>query len=429
MPSQSSSEPWPVPDPPGERLTDPAIHHFLLARVAELCGLSRAKFPGSQPVSFNVSSIEEKLMKYDFWTCEKSDGQRLLIVIVVNSATEEQETWLLDRKEQFYKVSGLHFPYWESPDLPLRDTIIDGELVIDEDPKTKERTLRYYAFDCLVVNGMNVTGRPLLKRFGRLREWVVAPFERILKQIPEWRDELPFEVIVKKQELSYHIAQVLNVHIPSLLHGHDGIIFTNAESPYVFGTDENILKWKKPSENTIDFKLNLRFPPSPADPSEPDFYAKPVFLLSVWHGGSRGQDKYQFFDELEVDDDEWEKFKEMGQIDDTIVECFWDTERGAWRYFRHRNDKENGNHASVVQKVLASIEDGVEIETLLSKSDAIRAAWKAREQSRRGEQTPAPPQHRSSAPQQGPRGSVPPITPGPGAYPATTPGVMAGLRR
>jgi mRNA guanylyltransferase len=63
------------------------------------------------------------------------------------------------------------------------------------------------------------------------------------------------------------------------------------------------LKWKPPSENSIDFKAELRFPPLPNDPSEPDFYAKPTILLNTWLGG---QD-HEFFDEMEVDDDEWEK--------------------------------------------------------------------------------------------------------------------------
>jgi mRNA guanylyltransferase len=45
-------------------------------------------------------------------------------------------------------------------------------------------------------------------------------------------------VVAKKQELSYHVAAVLRDHIPKLQHGHDGLIFTCAESPYIAGTDE-----------------------------------------------------------------------------------------------------------------------------------------------------------------------------------------------
>ena len=53
-------------------------------------------------------------------------------------------------------------------------------------------------------------------------------------------------VLEKEQELSYHISQVLDVHSPQLQHGHDGLIFTCAESSYVPGTDEKMYVPSKP---------------------------------------------------------------------------------------------------------------------------------------------------------------------------------------
>ena len=64
------------------------------------------------------------------------------------------------------------------------------------------------------------------------------------------------------------------------------------------------MKWKPPSENSIDFKLTLRFPPI-GKSNEPDFRAKPLFVLLVWMGG-KGPNAYEFFDILHVEDDEWE---------------------------------------------------------------------------------------------------------------------------
>jgi hypothetical protein len=181
-------------------------------------------------------------------------------------------------------------------DRPLTDTIMDGELVTDIDPKTNEvstevqstgheeqsgvsesvhggrgrdgstdttsarphihlhitlriysetplrpqATLRFYAFDCLVINGENIMSKPLEKRFGRLKMWIVDPFIKALRDVPEWAGALPFDLIAKKQELSYHIKQVLDVHVPALQHGHDGLIFTCSESAYTPGTDEKM---------------------------------------------------------------------------------------------------------------------------------------------------------------------------------------------
>ena len=73
----------------------------------------------------------------------------------------------------------------------------------------------------------------------------------------------------------------------------------------MYWTSIHSLKWKPPSENSIDFRLSLRFPPDERDPSKPDYYAKPLFGLLVYRGG-RG-DSYEPFDEMFVDDDEWEQ--------------------------------------------------------------------------------------------------------------------------
>lgn len=87
----------PIPDIPGELLHNWEVQHFLASRVAELCGTSETKFPGSQPISFSAGSLD-LLEKKDFWVCEKSDGVRVLVFIVVNGASGEQEVWLVSQE-------------------------------------------------------------------------------------------------------------------------------------------------------------------------------------------------------------------------------------------------------------------------------------------------------------------------------------------
>lgn len=52
------------------------------------------------------------------------------------------------------------------------------------------------------------------------------------------------------------------------------------------------------------------------------------------------------------------------QLDDRVVEVCWDTERGTWRLLRLRDDKPHANHKSIMEKILISIEDGVEIDVV-----------------------------------------------------------------
>lgn len=52
------------------------------------------------------------------------------------------------------------------------------------------------------------------------------------------------------------------------------------------------------------------------------------------------------------------------QFDDRVIEVCWDAERGTWKYLRTRDDKPNANHKSIMEKIIISIEDGVEIDAV-----------------------------------------------------------------
>lgn len=146
------------------------------------------------------------------------------------------------------------------------------------------------------------------------------------------------------------------------------------------------LKWKPPSENSVDFKLELRFPPSKTHPDGLDYYAKPTFALLAWAGGN----KYDYFDTMQISDDEWERYvlinslnpgpkniqlmfsvslsrrmKETGdQFDDRVVEVVWNFTESNWKILRFRDDKKHGNHRDVVSSVIESIQDGVEMDAV-----------------------------------------------------------------
>ncbi|KIK59608.1 hypothetical protein GYMLUDRAFT_169447 [Collybiopsis luxurians FD-317 M1] len=376
---------------------------WLKTAVARLCQLDNERFPGSQPVSFGTRDLL-KLENQDFWVCEKSDGIRVLLLILLDQAG--QRVFLIDRHNTYREIIGLFFPHHENPINPLRNTIVDGELVIDVDPRTRRETVRLLVFDCLVVDDQNVMSRPLDKRYGRLNLWFYKPYAKMIRDHPRVAETQPFDIKVKEIKSSYNVDQVFSIDIPALQHGNDGLIYTCVNSPYSPGTDSNILKWKPPSENSIDFKLILRFPPLPSDPTKPDFTAKPIFLLHVWCGDQNGQSRYEQYDEMYVDDDEWERMKGSGeQFDDRIVEVHWDPVVNHWRMMRFRDDKPNGNHKTVVENIITSIADGVDKETLLSRSNHIRTAWKARQGATAG----APPQNQAPPPARPPPAGPPAV--------------------
>lgn len=94
-----------------------------------------------------------------YWVCEKSDGIRVLLFVQTDLKTKDQAIYLvrplpslyvrtrltsiapvaqIDRHNAYREVQGLYFPHHENPMMPLRSTMVDGELVVDTDPRTKQ---------------------------------------------------------------------------------------------------------------------------------------------------------------------------------------------------------------------------------------------------------------------------------------------------
>ncbi|KAL1964995.1 hypothetical protein VTN77DRAFT_6195 [Rasamsonia byssochlamydoides] len=367
---------------------EPQLADQFRREVAQLLGRNNLGFPGAQPVSFASRHLLE-LQKEDYYVCEKTDGIRCLMYFArgdPDSDTPEIH-YLIDRKNDYRYVPGLHFPLPDDETFQQFhvDTLVDGELVNDtyEDGTTQ---LKYLVFDCMVLDGQSLMHRTLDKRLAYFKEKVLKPYNAMYNKFPEEKKHRVFVVEDKSTQFSYGIEMMFREIIPKVkkIHGNDGLIFTCRSTPYKIGTDEHILKWKPPEENTIDFRMRLEFPlvePDSEDEAEgitepyPDYDAMPIFHLFVLCNAG----EYRHFGEMYVTPSEWENLKALQMpLDDTIVECYQD-DQGRWRYLRFRDDKDDANHISTVEKVLESIRDRVTEEDLIRAAPAIKAAWKKRQ--------------------------------------------------
>lgn len=147
----------------------------------------------------------------------------------------------IDRKNDYYRVR-LH--------LNSRNTLLDGELVTDTDPKTQKTYQRFLAFDLLILAAQSMVKRPFRTRIGYLKQELIDPYRR--SEHPE--AEFSFEL--KRMEFAYGMDKVW-ASIPQLWHDNDGLIFTAVHSQYTIGTCEAMLKWKPPSMNSIDFRVSV----------------------------------------------------------------------------------------------------------------------------------------------------------------------------
>jgi mRNA guanylyltransferase len=365
---------------------EPDLADKFRREVADLLGRKNLNFPGAQPVSFSAKHLVE-LQKEDYFVCEKTDGIRCLMYFAQGNPDAPEVHYLIDRKNDYRYVPQLHFPLPDDATFQSYhiETIVDGELVKDSyDDGTTQ--LKYLVFDCMVLDGQSLMHRTLDKRLAYFKEKVLKPYNAMYKKYPEEKQHRIFAVEDKSTQVSYGIEMMFREIIPKVkkIHGNDGLIFTCRSTPYKIGTDEHILKWKPPSENTIDFRMRLEFPllePDTDDEAdgvvEPyyDYDAMPIFHLFVLHNNN----EYRIFGEMHVMPSEWDGLKALQMpLDDTIVECYQDN-NGRWRYMRFREDKKDANHISTVEKVLESIQDRVTEDDLIRAAPAIKTAWKKRQ--------------------------------------------------
>ena len=367
---------------------------FQRTQIADLLDRRGTNFPGAQPVSFARRHLRE-LQRADYFMCEKTDGIRCLLFLsqfIEEGGAPVECQFFIDRKNDFYYVprDAVHIPP-PGDDLSAfhTGTLLDGELVRQR-LKNGQKRLAYLIFDCLALDKENITHRPFDKRYGRAEQLVWKPYLSFAKRYPEDVASQPFQLQLKKMEMPYGAGMMFKDRIPQLPHGNDGLIFTCVTTPYVSGTDQHILKWKPPWENTIDLKLELGEFPRIKDEETgemiEDWDAMPAIHLMAFHG----EKDYRHFALLSLTDAEWETMKAMNQtFDGRIMECFRDPVSTHWRPKieedgtpRLRDDKTHANHYSVVESVIESIEDAVTEQDLIAASPAIRTAFKERQRAK-----------------------------------------------
>ncbi|CAK76487.1 unnamed protein product (macronuclear) [Paramecium tetraurelia] len=224
------------------------------------------EFIGAHPKSLSKAKLAQiKKEMVDWLVCEKTDGVRYLLIILNNGHCYFTGRNLggLNASNNPYQ---LHLVKIRVPSQLINPQelqileMFDGELIIENYPNNTQ-ALNYLIFDTLIHNANNTSKyqyydrlrcaqeylelRKVLKKLGPLQNIDFQP----LKNFPKIR------CILKDFFYADKVRYIFNNYIPLLPHGNDGLIFTKNTFPYVSGTNENIVKWKPPEKNTIDFLI------------------------------------------------------------------------------------------------------------------------------------------------------------------------------
>lgn len=233
-----------------ELMTDKTKVNELQNIVQDMCHWKKGGFPGAQPVSMdrqNIRLIHEKPYKVSW----KADGTRYMMLI-----HQEREIYFFDRDNSCFKVDNLKFPHVKDLDKHIKNTLVDGEMVIDKVNGTN--VPRYLVYDIICFEGEDFSKKSFEDRLIAIKHYIIGPRHEAMKRGHINRAHESFSIRNKDfWDVTQAAALLGPKFAQQLSHEPDGLIFQPKLDPYVGGRCDDILKWKPAEQNSVDFQLRI----------------------------------------------------------------------------------------------------------------------------------------------------------------------------
>lgn len=323
-----------------ELVRDIELKRKIYNRCCQLCKLDakpdHITFPGAQPVSMDRTNI--KLLKdHKYRVSWKADGCRFMLYI-----QDEDNIFFLTRSLQLWRVTGLLFPRIEDIKSHLTDTLLDGEMVTDV--RDGQSFPTYLIYDVISLNGKIVANDHFDKRCWLIRAVIVEARKKARRANMIPNETKPFVVCEKGFYHIHKAKKTLELRVP---HEKDGLIFQPLNAPYTGGTCTNILKWKPPELNSIDFLMVVR--------EVRENGCLPECVAQLYVSNVKDRPLIQF--KLSRDRADYR------QYNNKIVEVIFKDRR--WIVLRERTDKLRPNTYDTAMSVMKSIKEPVSEQNLL----------------------------------------------------------------
>ncbi|XP_077160654.1 mRNA-capping enzyme isoform X2 [Paroedura picta] len=279
-------------------------------KCQQFAGWKGTGFPGAQPVSMdeqNIKLLEQKPYKVSW----KADGTRYMMLI-----NGKDEVYMIDRDNSVFHVSNLEFPFRKDLRVHLENTLLDGGQPVGE----CDFNIRLSCIEKEII----------LPRHDKMKTGQIDKAQEPFSV----RNKPFFDIHAAKKLLEGNFAREVS-------HEVDGLIF-QPTGKYKPGRCDDILKWKPPSLNSVDFRLKI------TRVGGEGLLPQNVGLLYV---GSFDRP----FAQIKVT-------KDLKQYDNKIIECKF--ENNSWVFMRQRIDKSFPNAYSTAMAVCNSIRHPVTKEIL-----------------------------------------------------------------
>ncbi|XP_064144976.1 mRNA-capping enzyme isoform X3 [Loxodonta africana] len=374
----------------------------------QFCAWEGSGFPGAQPVSMdkqNIKLLEQKPYKVSW----KADGTRYMMLI-----DGTNEVFMIDRDNSVFHVSNLEFPFRKDLRIHLSNTLLDGPvpdlmnwnfpvayiyILVNECPGSSNQEMiidkvngqavpRYLIYDIIKFNAQPVGDCDFNTRLQCIEREIINPRHEKMKtglidktQEPfSVRNKPFFDICTSRKLLEGSFAKEVS-------HEMDGLIF-QPPGKYKPGRCDDILKWKPPSLNSVDFRLKITrmggegiellhgvvLPVILTKADNQAFllwccwarFKPPTFRLLPQNVGLLYVGGYERpFAQIKVT-------KELKQYDNKIIECKF--ENNSWVFMRQRTDKSFPNAYNTAMAVCNSISNPVTKEMLFEFIDRCAAA-------------------------------------------------------
>ncbi|XP_033726963.1 mRNA-capping enzyme-like isoform X2 [Pecten maximus] len=306
-------------------------------RCQVMCGWNSSGFPGSQPVSMDIKNLAF-VQKKPYKVSWKADGTRYMMLI-----DGKNEVFMFDRDNTVFHVPNLEFPRRKDPKMSIKDSLLDGEMILD---KIDGRTVpRYLVYDIVKFEGNEVGKTSFNTRLHCIEKEIIGPRYAKMAQGQLDKNKEPFSIRAKPFWDVTVCRKILDGHFSKQVsHEVDGLVFQPVPDPYCAGRCMEVLKWKPPDQNSIDFKLKV---------------------VKEKREGMLAENKaYLYVLGLEPPMAMMRYTKNIKDLDGKIIECSWDGKD--WKFMRQRIDKSHPNSYNTAMGVWQSIQTPVTKDILFS---------------------------------------------------------------